>query len=89
MIVAKNISKIYQIKLTDFSLIKGVELIKKDYKLCLSQLFFAFRQYSPVMVIDFVLGSFVAGQFRIIEQIVMIFRTFFCYYGEITKFKTT
>lgn len=73
----KNISKIYQIKLTDFNLIKGVELIKKDYKLCLSQLFFAFRQYSPVMVIDFVLGSFVAGQFRIIEQIVMIFRTFF------------
>jgi len=68
---------LYQINFFDLNVNDGIQLIKADYKLCLSQLFFAFRQYSPVLIIDFILGSFVAGQFRIIEQLIMIFRTFF------------
>lgn len=69
--------KKYDINAIDFNTNAATLLIKKDYKLCLSQLLFAFRQYSPILIIDLLLGSFVAGQFKVIEQIVMVFRSLF------------
>jgi len=67
----------YSIKTRDFSAKKAIHLIRTDFPFCVSQLFFAFRQYSPILVVDLFLGATIAGQYKIIEQLIMLFRTFF------------
>jgi len=67
----------YSIKTRDFSAKKAIHLIRTDFPFCVSQLFFAFRQYSPILVVDLFLGAAIAGQYKIIEQLIMLFRTFF------------
>jgi len=47
-----------------------------DFKFCISQLFLSMRQYAPIIIIGYLSGNFVAGQYKIIEQIVMLFRTY-------------
>ena len=56
---------------------KSIAIIKGDFSFCLSQLLFAFRQYSPILIVGMLLGNAAAGQFKIVEQIVMMFRTYF------------
>ncbi|HRN98959.1 MAG TPA: oligosaccharide flippase family protein, partial [Flavobacterium sp.] len=50
-------------------------LVFKEFPLTLSQLFFSLYQYVPVVLVGFFGGDFMAGQYRIIEQVVMVFRT--------------
>lgn len=52
------------------------QIIKRDFMFCVSQYFFAIRNYSSVLVIGFFAGDFVAGQFKVIEQIINLFRTY-------------
>ncbi|HEX9981550.1 MAG TPA: oligosaccharide flippase family protein [Flavobacterium sp.] len=54
----------------------AVALIRQEWVLSLSQLFFSLYQYAPIMLISFLLGDQTAGQYRIIDQAVMIFRTY-------------
>lgn len=58
------------------SVANAVSLIKEDFSLTVSQLFFSFYQYLPIIIISFVCGDFIAGQYRIIDQVIMIFRTY-------------
>lgn len=67
----------YSFSLKKCSLSKAVTLIKSEFSLTVSQLFFSCYQYAPIMVISFVGGNFMAGQYRIIDQVIMIFRTYF------------
>lgn len=52
------------------------ELLKKDSSFCLSQLFVSARQLTPTILVSYFLGYYQVGQYKIIEQIVMLFRTF-------------
>jgi O-antigen/teichoic acid export membrane protein len=54
----------------------AVLLLKEEFSLTFSQLFLSFYQYLPIMIISYVGGNNMAGQYRIIEQIVMTFRTY-------------
>lgn len=72
-----KIKQKHQIKARDFSNKKAIHLLKTDFPFCVSQLFFAFRQYSPILVVDLFLGTAMAGEYKIIEQLIMLFRTFF------------
>ena len=72
-----KIQQKHSIKIKDFSTKKAIRLIKTDFSFCVSQLFFAFRQYSPILIVDMFLGTTIAGQYKIIEQLIMLFRTFF------------
>lgn len=56
---------------------KAFELISNEFSLTLSQLFLSIYQYAPIILVSFVCGNFIAGQFKIIDQIIMIFRTYF------------
>lgn len=67
----------YAFSLKNASLPKALILIKNEFSLTVSQLFFSFYQYAPIMLISYVGGNFMAGQYRIIDQVVMIFRTYF------------
>jgi len=64
----------FSFKTTSFDAVKA--LLIRDFSFCLSQLFFAIRNYSPVVIIGFFSGDFIAGQFRVVEQIINLFRTY-------------
>ncbi len=66
----------YQFRWRRNSLQRALNLIKSEWTLSVSQLFFSFYQYAPIIVISYLCGNFMAGQYRIIDQIVMIFRTY-------------
>lgn len=65
--------KIPLIKL-DFAAIKAI--LKADFSFCISQLFLSVRQLSPLVLTGYFLGYYAAGQYKIIEQVVTLFRTF-------------
>lgn len=71
------ICKEYSISFKHISFSKGLELIKKEFSLTVSQLFFSFYQYAPIILISYIAGDFMAGQYRVVDQIIMIFRTYF------------
>ncbi|MBC8883672.1 hypothetical protein H9X57_10755 [Flavobacterium piscinae] len=51
-------------------------IFKRDYKLTFSQLLLSLQQYSPILLIGYFGNNMLAGQYKIIEQIIMIFRTY-------------
>ncbi len=67
----------YSISFKKASFSKGIQLIKSEFTLTVSQLFFSFYQYAPIMLISYIGGDFMAGQYRVIDQVIMIFRTYF------------
>ncbi len=71
------IYKKYSISFRKATFSKAIALIKKEFTLTVSQLFFSFYQYAPIIIISFIGGDFMAGQYRVIDQIIMIFRTYF------------
>lgn len=70
------ILKVYGFSFKNSSFDAVRALLLRDFSFCLSQLFFAIRNYSPVVIIGFFAGDFIAGQFRVIEQIINLFRTY-------------
>lgn len=53
-----------------------VHILRSDFSFCLSQLVLSVRQLSPLVLIGYFLGYFYAGQYKIIEQVMTLFRTF-------------
>jgi O-antigen/teichoic acid export membrane protein len=51
-------------------------ILKTDFSFCVSQLFLSARQLSPLVLTGYFLGFYVAGQYKILEQILTLFRTF-------------
>ena len=70
------ILKKYNFSFKSSSLISVKNLLKNDFLFCVSQLFFSIRNYSSVIIIGFFAGNYVAGQFKVIEQIINLFRTY-------------
>jgi len=70
------IVKKYKFSFKSSSLISVINLLKNDFLFCVSQLFFSIRNYSSVIIIGFFAGNYVAGQFKVIEQIINLFRTY-------------
>ena len=80
-ILANLIGFLWIIKKYNFSFkkicFKTVKLIlTRDFSFCLSQLFFAIRNYSSVLIVGFFAGDYIAGQFKVIEQIITLLRTY-------------
>lgn len=51
-------------------------ILKADFSFCLSQLFLSVRQLSPFVLVSYFLGYYTTGQYKIIEQVITLFRTF-------------
>jgi len=62
------------IVLPDLNKVKAV--LKADFSICISQLFLSARQLSPLIIISNTLGYNMGGQYRVLEQIMSMFRTF-------------
>ncbi|MEO8534331.1 MAG: oligosaccharide flippase family protein [Flavobacterium sp.] len=81
LIISGLIGVISLIKKYDLRLHQNVSkdalvLLKTEFSLTFSQLFLSFYQYLPIMIISYVGGNNMAGQYRIIDQIIMTFRTY-------------
>lgn len=81
LIISSTIGLIAIIKQYQLKLYKGVmqdaaALLKEEFSLTFSQLFLSFYQYLPIIIVSAIGGNTMAGQYRIIDQIIMIFRTY-------------
>lgn len=52
------------------------DIFRRDYKLTFSQLLLSLQQYSPIILVGYLGGDFLAGIYKIIEQIIMMIRTY-------------
>ena len=68
--------KKYSFSITSFELKPALYIIRNEFSFSFSQLFHSIYQYSPILLISYVAGDFVAGQFKVIDQIVSIFKTY-------------
>ncbi|WP_306351272.1 oligosaccharide flippase family protein [Flavobacterium sp. '19STA2R22 D10 B1'] len=64
----------FHFKNVDWQKVK--QLLRKDFSFCVSQLFLSLRQFVPIMLISYFGGYLMAGQYKILEQIIMLFRTY-------------
>lgn len=53
-----------------------IQILKSDFFFCVSQLFLSLRQLSPLFLVSYLLGFSIAGQYKVVEQIISLFRTF-------------
>ncbi len=81
MIVANGFFVILIIKKHNFKFIKFqflqlISFLKRDFKMFTSQVFVSIQMYSPVILISFFGNNLIAGQFKIVEQVIVIFKTY-------------
>ena len=70
-ILKKNKFKLLPV---NFKLI--LKTLKNDFSLCISQLFLSIRQLSPLLIVGYLFGYSLAGQYKIIDQVISLYRTF-------------
>lgn len=66
----------YSVRFSGFSLQSAVEILKREFTFSISQVFLSVYQFIPIIIISYVLGDYVAGQFRVIDQIVMMIKSY-------------
>ena len=81
MITANGISWLYIVYKYSFSFsnVKKAEvakLIKHNFSIFSSQIFVSLQMYSPIVLISFFGGNIMAGQYKIVDQIIVIFKTY-------------
>lgn len=68
--------KNYNFCLSDFTWNSIKEVLKSNFSLFSSQVFVSLQMYSPVVLLGYFGSNFFAGQYRIVEQIIVIFKTY-------------
>jgi len=53
-----------------------IKHIKKDFSMFSSQIFVSLQLYAPVVLVSYFGNNLMAGQYKIIEQIIVIFKTY-------------
>ncbi|HTO35073.1 MAG: oligosaccharide flippase family protein [Flavobacteriaceae bacterium] len=69
---------IRQYKFFNFKVSKQsvLEYLKKDFSIFYSQIFVSLQMYAPIILVSYFGNNLMAGQYRIVEQIVVIFKTY-------------
>lgn len=81
MIVANLIAFTYLLFKYSFSFANTqksevLKLMKQNFSIFSSQIFVSLQMYSPIVLISFFGGNALAGQYKIIDQIIVIFKTY-------------
>ena len=81
MILANGFFLILIIKKYNFTFIKFKFLdvfsfLKRDFKMFSSQVFVSIQMYSPVIIISLFGNNLMAGQYKIVDQVIVIFKTY-------------
>jgi O-antigen/teichoic acid export membrane protein len=72
----------YQISLSNFTKKEVFSLLSEDFSLCISQLFLSLKLTAPVVILSYFGGFLLAGQFKIMEQVISLFRTYLQTYSR-------
>ncbi|MDR6968747.1 O-antigen/teichoic acid export membrane protein [Flavobacterium arsenatis] len=81
MIVSNTLMFILVLRKHQFSFLSVnksdvVHHIRKDFSMFSSQIFVSLQLYAPVVLISYFGNNLMAGQYRIVEQIIVIFKTY-------------
>lgn len=81
MIVAYGITWIYivfkySISFSKLRASEVIKMLKDNFSIFSSQIFVSLQMYSPIVLISFFGGNAMAGQYKIIDQIIVIFKTY-------------
>lgn len=52
------------------------KMIKENFSIFSSQIFVSLQMYSPILLISLFGGNIMAGQFKIVDQIIVVFKTY-------------
>ena len=66
----------YSFSFSGFSLKDAITIIKEEFSFSVSQFFLSMYQFFPIIMISYIGGDFMAGQFRVIDLIVSVFKTY-------------
>ncbi|WP_168801852.1 oligosaccharide flippase family protein [Empedobacter tilapiae] len=66
----------FNLKFSIRNIYRGINIIKNDFNICLSEFCLSIYQYFPILIVGYFTGNSTAGIYRVIEQIFSIFRTF-------------
>jgi O-antigen/teichoic acid export membrane protein len=66
----------YAVSISDFSLVPAYEILREEFSFSVSQFFLSVYQFFPIMIVSYIGGDFMAGQFRVIDQIITIFKSY-------------
>ncbi len=53
-----------------------INQLKENFSIFSSQIFVSLQMYSPIVLISFFGGNFMAGQYKIVDQIIVVFKTY-------------
>lgn len=81
MIVANGAAFLYIIWKYSFSFRKTkksevIYLMKSNFSMFSSQIFVSLQMYSPIMLIGFFGGNAMAGHYKIVDQVIVVFKTY-------------
>jgi O-antigen/teichoic acid export membrane protein len=68
--------KIYSFTFKNAKISDALLILKEEFSFSLSQFFLSMYQFFPIVIISFIGGDLIAGQYRIIDQVVSIFKTY-------------
>lgn len=66
----------YNFNCWNFSIPDAITILKTEFSFSVSQFFLSMYQFFPIIIISYIGGDFMAGQFRVIDQIITIFKTY-------------
>lgn len=66
----------FKFSITLSGLKKGKTILKEEFSFSISQFFLSIHQYFPIVIVSYVLGDFAAGQYRVIDQLLSLFKTY-------------
>ena len=66
----------YNFNCRNFSVPDAITILKTEFSFSVSQFFLSMYQFFPIIIISYIGGDFMAGQFRVIDQIITIFKTY-------------
>lgn len=80
-IIANGATFFYLVKTNGYSLKNTsknevVVLLKNNFSIFSSQIFVSLQMYGPIMLIGFFGNNLMAGQYKIVEQIIVVFKTY-------------
>lgn len=81
MVLANGLSFLYILRKYAFSFKRTkkenvISLVKSNFSIFNSQIFVSLQMYSPIVLISFFGSNAMAGQYKIIDQIIVIFKTY-------------
>ncbi len=66
----------YSFDFKKFDFNDAIFILKDEFSFSISQIFLSIYQFFPIILISYFGGDFMAGQFRVIDQIISLFKTY-------------